>query len=156
MKRISMVAAAALTLVAVSSVWAQKGRGDEETRMERRREHLMEVIPDLTEEQLDQMQALREEGRKEMKPLQLAKQKLQRELRKLVREGANERATDAKIDEITGNQARIMKLRIAHRRKLAGILNEEQLEAFHDLGHGPGRGKRGMHRGRGGPGGPGW
>ncbi|MBD3321474.1 MAG: periplasmic heavy metal sensor [Chitinivibrionales bacterium] len=131
---LSLTAAAALSAVlfagAVFARGPHKGRHCGETP------RILEVIPDLTDEQRSKIEAIHESKQDEMKADRKAGLKLWVELKKLAENEADETEVNAKIDEIAVHHAQVMKKRFAHHREVAKILSEEQKEYLKDLGPG--------------------
>ncbi len=158
MKRTVMIAAVtAVALTAgVSSALAGRGHGGS-GRCGGPVDRLAWIVPDLTEQQQEQLEQILEKGRDEMRADRIQMLKLRRELRELVVDGADEEVTNAKIDVITALEASMMKQRIALLGEAREVLTEEQREVLTDIGlpmigfgrHGPGgRGAgRGMRHG---------
>lgn len=153
MKRTTLIAAVTAVVLTAGASPALAGRGHRgNCRCGGPIDRLAHIVPDLTEQQQEQLEQILEKGREEMRADRVKMLKLRRELRELVGDGADEATTDAKIDAITSLKASMMKQRIALLREAREVLTEEQREVLKDIGLPMiGFGRHGAH----GPGGPG-
>ncbi|MFY0593992.1 Spy/CpxP family protein refolding chaperone [Roseivirga sp.] len=113
-------------------------------------------IPNLTEEQKEQLHSFRLESEKASLPIKNQVAEKEARLKTLVTsESYNEKAVNKVIEEIGDLKTGLMKLKVAEGQKVKNILNEEQLVAFNNqiaqglkqrMGKGPGQ-KGGQHRG---------
>jgi len=88
-------------------------------------------IPDLTEEQKAQIDALKMNLEKEMLPMKTKLEVKQAELQELlVADSPNKGAIDKKIDEIGSLRTQIQKKRIDNRLKIRALLTPEQRVKF--------------------------
>ncbi|MBD3241349.1 MAG: periplasmic heavy metal sensor [Chitinivibrionales bacterium] len=153
MKRTALIAVVTALVLSMgaSSAFARRGPGGG-CRFGGPIDRLANIVPDLTEDQREELEQILEKGRESMRVDRVKMLKLRRELRELIVDGAKESATDAKIDAITAVRASMMKRRVALMNEARGVLTDEQLEVLKDIGM-PIMGL-GMH-GKGGCGGPG-
>jgi len=101
-------------------------------------------IPDLTDEQREQIQQLRLEHREAVLPLQNELREKQARLQTLTTgEETDLAAANQVIEEIGALRTEMMKTRLEHRMSVRNLLTEEQRIVF-DTARGPGRGFRGM------------
>lgn len=130
----SMVLVLLLTGFAVQAQAQRRGNNDGPKRewAEARRGEAPEMrLPNLTDQQKEQIKAIMLKGRKETLPLQNALREKQAELHTLrTAENYNERAVKSKIDEITELQHSLMLLREQHRQEIREVLTEEQRIIF--------------------------
>ena len=130
--------AIALTLFGLTGITlAQQGaRKNNSDRMEKMREQRqqgkwMSAIPDLTDQQKEQVREVMMETRKEMLPLQ----NQMREKRALLRtlrtaENADMNAVNTMAEEISGIRAEMMKTRLASEQEIRALLTEDQRIIF--------------------------
>ncbi|MBD3345848.1 MAG: periplasmic heavy metal sensor [Chitinivibrionales bacterium] len=97
---------------------------------------ILEIIPDLTDNQKAEIETLIEQKRSAMKDERKKGLKLMIELKKLVEDDVAEPKVHAKIDQIAEHRATGMKKRYAHHREIAKVLTEEQREYLKELGPG--------------------
>lgn len=132
-KQIVMLTAA-LLLVATSA-FAQMPdtkpeRGEKPCMREGKGEHMM-MIPDLTEQQKEQMKALRVEHMKEMQPLRNQLEEKKARLNTLTTsDQVNMSEVNKVIDEIGKIQTQMMKLKEQHRQDVRKLLNSDQRVIF--------------------------
>lgn len=106
-------------------------------------------LPNLTEDQKEQIKEIRLNGQKEALPIRNALGEKKAKLRTLTTsEDYNERTVNGVIDEIADLEASIMKLKETHRQEVRSILTEEQRIVFDTRGRnsqkrGPNKVKRG-------------
>lgn len=106
-------------------------------------------IPDLTTEQLSQIEKLRLEHQKQTLPVRNKLQMAELELKSLMLDNANESKLDKQIEEIGKLRTEMMKLHTKHRLEVQKLLTDEQKVYFDARGFGH-RGKSGrMMRGAG-------
>lgn len=97
-------------------------------------------LPNLTEEQKEQIKAIKLDGQKEALPLRNEMMEKKARLRTLTTsEDYNEKSVNNTIDEISELEASLMKLRQNHRQEVREILTEEQRIVFDSASQ---RGKR--------------
>lgn len=97
-------------------------------------------LPNLTEEQKEQIKAIRLNGQKEALPLRNELMEKKARLRTLTTsEDYNEKSVNNTIDDISELEASLMKLRQNHRQEVREILTEEQRIVFDSASQ---RGKR--------------
>lgn len=97
-------------------------------------------LPNLTDEQKEQIKAIRLNGQKEALPLRNELMEKKARLRTLTTsEDYNENSVNNTIDEISELEASLMKLRQNHRQEVREILTEEQRIIFDSASQ---RGKR--------------
>lgn len=145
-KQISLLVIAVF-LLSSASVWAQmRGRG----------QGMGMAMSDwynplnLTPEQMAKVRNMRMEHHKELIDIHMDMQKKRLELMSLISENADQKAIDAKIEEISPFMEKMMKKTVDHWKNVRGILNEEQKAVFdmmHQSGMGMGFGMMGMGRG---------
>ena len=157
-----------VTLFISGSIFAQAGRGQRPMRANQQRMDFNQrgsFVQDklnLSEEQQEKMKTLRAEHMKEMRYEQSLLDEKNAKLNTLLASPEKDnKAVDQAIDEIAGQKARLMKMKIANKEEMKGILTPEQVETFEALGLGKNyrdglRGKRGpdMRNGRRGDFGP--
>lgn len=149
---VAAVAAAALLATGISFAQAPGGGmrpgGPPEQGMRGPRGGGMEKL-DLTQEQRQQIQKLMQTEREANQAIAGKMPELQQQLQEAIFLGKGD--VDAIADQINELQAQMLKARIAHQQKVAGILTPEQREQMakmRPMGPGPGP----MGRGRGGRG----
>lgn len=114
-------------------------------------------IPNLTEEQKEQLKGFRVEFEKASLPIQNQIGEKEARLKTLTTaESFDEKAVNNVIEEIGDLKTEIMKLHVAQTEKIKSVLTEEQLVVFNNRlakgsqpGKGPKRGpgaRKGMHR----------
>ncbi len=164
MKKITKLTAMlilAILTVSASTALAQRGQGKMDRGMRNPRmpvhERMYEMIPDLTEEQENQLQDLRVEHMKEMTDFRNQLDEKQARLRTLeTKDDPEMKAINGMIEEMGQIRIEMHKARAEHRQEVRQILNEEQ-RAFYDARmyrhhnrrpgmHGPRRGGRGLNR----------
>lgn len=97
-------------------------------------------LPNLTDEQKEQIKAIRLNGQKEALPLRNELMEKKARLRTLTTsEDYNENSVNNTIDDISELEASLMKLRQNHRQEVREILTEEQRIVFDSASQ---RGKR--------------
>lgn len=97
-------------------------------------------LPNLTEEQKEQIKAIKLDGQKEALPLRNEMMEKKARLRTLTTsEDYNEKSVNNTIDEIAELEATLMKLRQNHRQEVREVLTEEQRIVFDSASQ---RGKR--------------
>ncbi|MEQ9263725.1 MAG: periplasmic heavy metal sensor [Balneolaceae bacterium] len=97
-------------------------------------------LPNLTDEQKEQIKAIRLNGQKEALPLRNELMEKKARLRTLTTsEDYNEKSVNNTIDDISELEASLMKLRQNHRQEVREILTEEQRIVFDSASQ---RGKR--------------
>jgi len=112
-------------------------------------------IPDLTEEQQTQIEALRLEHMKAVQPLQNQLNEYRAKYRTLMSaETIDTKAVDKLIDDKTAVMNKLMKLNASHRSAVRALLTDEQKVYFDSRGPGQGkgmaqRGQRGQGNGQG-------
>lgn len=143
-----------------SHAQGQKGRQlGEQKQMKMERHHM---IPDLTEEQQEQMKTIHLKSMKAMQPLKNSLMEKKAHLHTLsTAQKADLKAINKQIDEISSIEASMQKLRAASQQEVRSLLTEEQRIMFDSKPHGM-KGN-GNHRGNGpksnmpnGGGGPQW
>jgi Spy/CpxP family protein refolding chaperone len=129
--------AIALTLVGLSGItYAQQGAPKNSDRMEKKREfrqqnNRMAAIPDLTDQQKQQIRELMLETRKEMLPLQNQMREKAARLKTLrTAENADINAINTMVEEISGIRAEMMKTRLASEQEIRALLTEDQRVVF--------------------------
>lgn len=129
--------ALALTLVGLTGVtFAQSGTRNNNERMERMREmrqpgNRMFAIPDLTDEQKEQIRTVMTETRKEMLPLQnQVREKSAQLLTLRTAENADMNAINAMVEEISSLRAAMMKNRLASEQEIRALLTDDQRVIF--------------------------
>lgn len=155
-----LVALIALLTIGTSNGFAQRGmgRGTGEGYAPKQKEGLPSYchrIPNLTEEQRTQIEALRVKHMKSVTPLRNQMDEKRARLKTLESaENPNLVDINKTIDEITAIKATLMKNRAVHRTEISKLLSEEQRVYFNSSprgkGNGEGRGHRGNRRGKGG------
>lgn len=109
-------------------------------------------LPNLTEEQKEQIKAIKLNGQKEALPLRNELMEKKARLRTLTTsEDYSEKAVNGTIDNIAGLEASLMKLRENHRQDVREVLTEEQRIIFDSTpqrGKGQGRNDQRGKRGR--------
>lgn len=153
MKTLKNTAITALFLVMASALIAQPGYGrkaqnfDGERRMQKCR------IPDLTEEQEEQIRELRTAYIADMDEYRSDMRILREEYHDLTSgQDYDEKAASEKIDETTALKNKMMKQNLEHRNEVRSMLSDEQKVFFdrhhfgrNNKGNGPGN----FHQGRG-------
>ncbi|OEK05749.1 Spy/CpxP family protein refolding chaperone [Roseivirga misakiensis] len=100
-------------------------------------------IPNLTEEQKEQLHSFRLESEKTSLPIRNEVAEKEARLKTLVTaESYNEKAVNKVIEEISELKTSLMKLKVAEGQKVKSILTEEQLVIFNNqIAEGPKQGK---------------
>ena len=108
-------------------------------------------LPDLTDEQMEQINDLRTDMMKKALEIRNKINLNQAELRLLTTgEDADMKAVNSKNDDIADLRAQMMKIHAAHRQDVRNLLNEEQQVIFDQRGPGFGMGmERGKSFGKG-------
>ncbi|KAF5076585.1 Heavy-metal resistance [anaerobic digester metagenome] len=155
-----LVALVALLTIGTSNGFAQRGmgRGMGEGYGPNQTEgkaSYCHKIPNLTEEQKTQIEALRVKHMKSTTDLKNQMNEKRARLRTLESaENPNLGDINKTIDEITAIKATLMKNKAAHRAEISKLLTEEQRVYFNSSprgkGNGEGRGHRGNRNGKGG------
>lgn len=83
-------------------------------------------IPELSADQMKQMQTLRLEHQKEVLPVRTQLQSRKLDLETLIMEEASQSKIDKKIEEIGTIQTQLMKMRVKHRVAVRYLLTEDQ------------------------------
>jgi Spy/CpxP family protein refolding chaperone len=133
------------SLILTGSAFAQQGKmhaeGMEKQHMSGMgHEKHMPMIPDMTEQQKEQMEQLRTEHLKIMLPLQNQLQEKKAQLHTLsTAEKVNMNVINKKIEEIGELKIKLMKEREAHCQDIRKLLTEEQRLMFdmHPMPHQP-------------------
>lgn len=122
--------------------WAQNARGQEKGRDMR--------LPNLSDEQKEQIKEIKLSGQKEALPIKNLLGEKKAKLRTLTTsETYNQKSVNSTIDEISGLEASLMKLRENHRQQVREVLTEEQRIVFDTQGQRGPRGKQGnLKRGK--------
>jgi Spy/CpxP family protein refolding chaperone len=99
-------------------------------------------IPNLTADQVKQIQKLRLNFQKEMLPLQTKIKAAKLDMQSLILEEADQKEIDQKIEEIGKMKIELQKKRMAHWRAIRNLLTDEQKAVFdlHKFGHQEGKG----------------
>lgn len=166
-KKLSFGSAIAILMIMAFSIstvaqpnWGKKGQG----KGMKGQQTCMQMIPDLTEDQEEQIKELRTDHWSTMSEYRSDMRILKAEYHDLLTgDDRNMNKAEKKIDEITGLKNKMMKERQSHMESIRNVLDEDQKEAF-DLriqhhkagmrmgkGHGmkshhkKGYGKKGMH-----------
>lgn len=140
-KHIMMLLAA--SLIVTGSAFAQQGKMHSESVEKQCMSGMghgkhMSMIPDMTEQQKEQMEQLRTEHLKVMLPLKNQLQEKMARLRTLsTAEKVNMNDINKKIDEIGELKIKLMKERATHRQDIRKLLTEEQRVMFdmHPMPH---------------------
>lgn len=127
-----------LAMVFSSSLFAQRGQGRNEngnkgnlSEFRFDGKHGMHRIPNLTEEQTLKMDELRVKHLKEKQEIRSLLDIKRAELRSLeIADKADMKAINAKIDEISGLQNKLVKTNAAHRQEVRSLLNADQKVYF--------------------------
>lgn len=144
-----------LLLLASTTTFAQRGRGQMQGQRGPGFAQAECRIPDLTEDQQEQIKTLRTEHWNEVEEFRTDMRILHAEMNDLT-SGSDYDATAAskKIEKISSLKKKMMKARLAHRNSVRSLLTEEQKVVFDN--HRPGRGMgfgraggRGMGFGKG-------
>lgn len=131
----------ALLMIAGLDSFAQRGRGMTERRVDQGTTFVCQYIPNLTEDQQEQLSELRTEHLKEMQEYRNKINENRARYRTLVtQEPADRGAINEKIDEYTELKNQMMKLQAAHRQQIREQLTEEQKVYFDARA-----GRRGSH-----------
>lgn len=119
-------------MLAVSSVSAMpgEGKGHKGPGQGPDIERMIDRIPDLTKAQEQQIYAIVDPVRSEMRLARREIRDLHRDLQRLIADEADEATVNEKIDEIAAKQAEQMKKRTALHRKITDVLTEEQRGAM--------------------------
>lgn len=91
-------------------------------------ERILDHIPDLTADQENQIYAILDPVRRELRISRRENLELRSEIHDLTIAGADEAVVNAKIDELTSNLAVIMKKGVTLRRQIFQLLTDEQRE----------------------------
>lgn len=126
------------TLVGLTGLsYAQQGpRNNNMDRMERMREmhqpgNRIFALPDLTDEQKEQIRTVMTDSRKEMLPLQNQVREKAAQLMTLrTAENADMNAINAMVDEISSLRANMMKTRLASEQEIRALLTDDQRIIF--------------------------
>lgn len=84
-------------------------------------------IPDLSEEQKEQLKAVRVKLQRETLPLKNSLREKEARLQTLTTEGGSEKEVNKVIDEIGAIRTKMMKVRTAHHMEMKKFLTEEQI-----------------------------
>ncbi|MBN1989854.1 MAG: periplasmic heavy metal sensor [Bacteroidales bacterium] len=157
-----LVALVALITIGTANSFAQRGMGRGAgqgyglSQTEQQPFHCNR-IPNLTQEQSTQIEALRVTHLKEVTDLRNQMNEKRARLRTLESaDKPNLNEINKTIDEHTAIKANLMKKRAAHRTEVSNLLTDEQRVYFNSTNkgkrNGDGRGQRGNRNGRGGRG----
>ena len=171
MKKFSFGSALAVIMIMAFSVstiaqprWGNRGQG----KGMKGPQNCYQMIPDLTEEQEEQIEDLRTDHWKAMSEHRSDMRTLSAEYQDLMAgDDRNPKKAESKIDEITDLKNKMMKERQNHREEIRNLLNDEQKTYFDQrmqrhgscIGMGPGKGHgfgKGDGRGHNWKGHPGW
>lgn len=158
-KSLLMILTVVLLSWATTDIMAQRGRGfgppDGKPGMGPMNCKAMN-LPDLSEDQKEQIKDLKMKHMKESLPLKHDLKIKHAELRKLMtQEGFDTDDINDKVDEITNVHGKLMKMHAAHRQEIRKILNNEQRTIYDHhfqgmgMGHGPKFGKDKPFKGKG-------
>jgi Spy/CpxP family protein refolding chaperone len=144
-----------LLLLASTTIFAQRGRGYMQGQRGPGSAQAECRIPDLTEDQQEQINTLRTEHWNEMDEFRTDMRILRAEMKDLTSGSDYDvKAADKKIEEISEMKEKMMKAQLNHRDEVRSLLTDEQ-KVFFDKHHpgkgngfGKGHGPRG-HRGQG-------
>ena len=130
-----------ITLLISGPMFAQAGRGQRPMRANQqnmefnKRGSFIQDKLNLSEEQKEQMKSLRAEHQKEMRYEQSILNEKNARLKTLLASPENdEKAVNNAIDDIAGQKAKLMKMQIANKQEMKGILTPEQAETVEALG----------------------
>lgn len=130
-KIMSLVLAGVVLAVSTVSIAARPGRGRPMNgKPGPGIERMIDHIPDLSSEQEQQIYAIIDPVRSEMRSARKEQKELRQEIRELEKKGAAEATVNAKIDELAQKQATIMKKNATLRRQVFEMLTTEQKEAL--------------------------
>jgi len=156
MKTLKSTAITALFVIMASALIAQPGYGRKGQNFQGERGMQECRIPDLTEEQEQQIKELRAAHIDDMQEFRTDMRILREKYRDLTSgQDYNEKAASQKIDEITAIENKIMKANLEHRNEVRSMLTEEQKVYFDrrhfgkkNRGYGPGNfhQRRGYHK----------
>ena len=127
MKNRTMFATVLALFLVVSLSFAQM---PEKPPMPPAKPHGIMGIPDLTADQIQQIQKLKLQHQKEMLPLKTELKAKRLELKSLILENADQKKIDAKIDDIGKAMTKLMKKKVAHRMAIRKLLTEDQKVYF--------------------------
>lgn len=150
MKYLTSVFLMTLMLGLTSIGFAQQNRPGQDRYQQADMNRSFRQIPDLTDGQKEQIQALRLENQEAMLPIRNELNEKQAQLRTLTTgDNVDVDAAIALIEEIGTLQTEQMKLHLQHRMAVRGLLTEEQRIVFdtHAARGGGAKGMRPMHRG---------
>lgn len=153
MKTLKNTAITALFLVMASALIAQPGYGRKGQNFEGERGMQECRIPDLTEEQEEQIRESRTAHINDMEEFRTDMRILREEYRDLTSgQDYDKKAASKKIDAITALKNKMMKQNLEHRNEVRSMLSDEQKVHFdrhhfgrNNRGNGPGN----FHKGRG-------
>jgi len=121
---------AALSMITIHPLLAQENPPGNRPRMMANRRNMM-GIPDLTEDQQAQIEAIRLKLEKTVIPLKGEIKVLDAELKNLLASGsASERELDRKIDEISALRVSVQKRQVKQHLEIRSLLTEEQKVFF--------------------------
>jgi Spy/CpxP family protein refolding chaperone len=133
-----------------TSILAQRGQGYGPGKGMGYRQGACQMIPNLTPEQSEQIEALRVAHLKEMQQYRnKVRENRARYQTLMTTGGANPDEINANIDEFTALKNKMMKERTAHQLDIRSLLNEDQKVYFDQRA---GKGRKGMGRMQGGKG----
>lgn len=147
MKNLLRISAMLVLAVLVSfSTFAQQRKGPAEQGKQMKFEK-QSMLPDLTDDQNDKMEAIHLKTMKSVQPLKNSMMEKKAHLHTLTTaENASLKAINKQIDEISSIQASIQKLRAASHQEVRSILTEDQRIIFDSRSHGMMRtGGNGQH-----------
>lgn len=152
--KITTILIAAILTISSATALAQKGqgmmgKGMPGERMQKSQQHCTQMIPNLTDEQKNQIQELRVDQMKQMTSFRNQLMEKRARLRTLqTQDNPDMNAINNAIEEMGEIRTNMHKARAKHHQEVRKLLNDEQ-QAFYDARrmhrHGKSSGRRGGH-----------
>lgn len=137
MKRITILIAAFM-MVSATILAQPTGELEGRKKMEMAQQHQRhEMIPNLTDEQREAIKAIKTNSKKQTLPIHNQLGEKRAKMKTLTTADSPDMAqVDALIDEMSGLQAELMKIKARQKQEIRSLLNDEQRLAFDTQKHG--------------------